>query len=195
MIEIFAVNIFNTFNFSTYEQLLKILPLKKRNKLKKFNIFEDSMRGLVAGILIRNIIKQKKIRNNNQFEFTTNTYGKTFLSDVQNFKFNLSHSEDWVVCAIDGNQIGIDVEMEKLIDPQIAHQFFTKKECDYIFSLVDYQVPRFFEIWTLKESYIKAVGLGLSLPLNSFSIILDTNENTHMIESESHDTSFYFKTN
>ncbi|CAH0269255.1 4'-phosphopantetheinyl transferase superfamily protein [Peribacillus sp. Bi134] len=191
--EIFAVNLLNPLCFSTYEQLLRLLPLEKQSKLRQFKRFEDSMRGIVAEMLIRSIIKKKNVRNDYKYNFATNTYGKPYLSDVENFKFNLSHSEDWVVCAVDGNQIGIDIEKEKLIDIQIACQFFTKRECDYIFSLKDQQRSRFFDIWTLKESYIKAVGLGLSIPLNSFSIIMDSNNSTIGIKSECNDTSFYFK--
>ncbi|TDX96817.1 UNVERIFIED_CONTAM: 4'-phosphopantetheinyl transferase [Lysinibacillus xylanilyticus] len=193
VMEIFAVNLLNPSWFSNYEQLLGLLPLEKQSKLRQFKDIEDSMRGLIAEMLIRNIIKQKNLRNDYQFKLATTTFGKPYLPDVENFKFNLSHSEDWVVCAVDENQIGIDIEKEKLLDLQIAYQFFTKKECDYIFSLKNHQMQRFFEIWTLKESYIKAVGLGLTIPLDSFSIILDSNDSTIRFESESNDTAFYFK--
>lgn len=193
MMEIFAVNLLEPLCYSNYEHLLRLLPLDKQSKLRQYKRFEDSMRGLVAEMLIRNIIKQKNLRNDYQYNFATNTFGKPYLPDVENFKFNLSHSEDWVVCAVDENQIGIDIEKEKVLDLQIAYQFFTKKECDYIFSLKNHQLPRFFEIWTLKESYIKAVGLGLTIPLNSFSIILDSNDSSIGFESESNDTAFYFK--
>ncbi|MFT9818500.1 4'-phosphopantetheinyl transferase family protein [Lysinibacillus sp. NPDC056185] len=193
MIELFAMNINNSICFSTYKQLMQFLPQKKQDKLKKFTRIEDSIRGLFAEILIRNIIIQQKLKNNFQFEFATNPYGKPYLSDVENFYFNLSHSGDWVICAINSNHIGIDIEKEKFIDITLAKQFFTEKECDYIFSLENYQLNRFFEIWTLKESYIKAIGIGLSLPLNSFSIIKDSIDQNFIIESQFQDRKFYLK--
>ncbi|MEO4052794.1 4'-phosphopantetheinyl transferase superfamily protein [Solibacillus sp. CAU 1738] len=98
-----------------------------------------------------------------------------------------------VICAVSSNQIGIDIEKQKIIDITIAHQFFTKKECDYIYSLENHQLNRFFEIWTFKESYIKALGLGLSLPLNSFSIIKDRFNQNFIIESQSQGIEFYLK--
>ena len=191
--EIFAVNLLNPFCFSTYEQLLQLLPSEKQSKLRRFKECKDSMRSMVAEILIRNIIKQKNLRSDNRYDFATNAYGKPYLPNAKNIKFNLSHSEDWVVCAVDENQIGIDIEKENSINLQIAHQFFTKEECDYIFSLKDDQLSRFFEIWTLKESYIKAVGQGLSIPLNSFSIIMDPHDHTIAIQTECKDACFYFK--
>ena len=99
----------------------------KTRQIKKFTRIEDLIRGLFAEILIRNIIIQQKLKNNFQFEFATNPYGKPYLSDVENFYFNLSHSEDWVVCAMDSNHIGIDIEKEKSIDITLAKQFFTEK--------------------------------------------------------------------
>ncbi|MEO4052795.1 hypothetical protein [Solibacillus sp. CAU 1738] len=90
MIEIFAVNFNNPIHYSTYEKLIKLLPQTKQAKLKKFTRIEDSMRGLVAEILIRNIIIKKKLSNNYQFEFAINPYGKPYLHGIENFDFNLS---------------------------------------------------------------------------------------------------------
>ena len=90
--------------------------------------------------------------------------------------FNISHSGEWVICAISDCELGVDVEkIQKNIPNWI-----------YIFSEAEQQMIRkwngleraelFYKFWTLKESYIKAVGLGLNMPMNSFSIQLLDNQ-------------------
>jgi 4'-phosphopantetheinyl transferase len=194
MIEIYAVNLLRGLDTSTFDQLLSLLPLAKQKKINRFYNFEDAQRGLLGDLLIRYIIRKKGIAKHHEIQFETNDYGKPYLLNAPNFEFNLSHSEDWVVCAIDTTPIGIDVEIIKSIDLESANQFFTTKERNYVFSLPDLQVFRFFDIWTLKESYIKTVGLGLSLPLDSFSIVLNTTNQTIEVETEDSDeTTFRFK--
>ena len=62
-------------------------------------------------------------------------------------------------------EIGCDIQQIKDINLSIADRFFTAEERKYVKCTED-----FFRIWTLKESFIKAIGKGLALPLNSFSI-------------------------
>ncbi|MCR5356514.1 MAG: 4'-phosphopantetheinyl transferase superfamily protein [Lachnospiraceae bacterium] len=82
--------------------------------------------------------------------------------------FSLSHSGDYAICAVDDDIIGADIE---LIDDnpvsydKIATRFFCREEAAAINS-----TESFFKIWTLKESFTKAVGLGLGLPLDLFRI-------------------------
>lgn len=193
MCEIYGVNLSKSLDSSTFQLLLQLLSLEKQKKINKFLHFEDAQRGLVADLLIRYIIAKKGMTNG-ECQFKINGFGKPFLMNFPNFEFNLSHSEEWVVCAIDTAPVGIDVEAIKPIDLQVANHFFTEKECHYIFSSANLQESRFYEVWTLKESYIKAVGQGLTIPLHSFSIV-HTNS-SYQLELESgnlDDHSFYFK--
>ncbi|MDW7614149.1 4'-phosphopantetheinyl transferase superfamily protein [Peribacillus simplex] len=194
MCEIYGVNLSNSIDSSTFQLLLQLLPFRKAEKINKFLHFEDAQRGLVADLLIRFIIAKKGMTNG-ECQFNINAFGKPFLKNFPKFEFNLSHSEEWVVCAIDTAPVGIDVEAIKPIDLQVANHFFTEKECHYISSSPELQESRFYEVWTLKESYIKAVGQGLTIPLNSFSIV-HTNS-SYQLELESgnflDDQTFYFK--
>ncbi len=101
-------------------------------------------------------------------------YGKPFLLSHNGIKFNVSHSGDYVVCAISSTEIGIDVEKIRDINCiQIANRFFTTEENNYLNNTQNRQniVENFYEIWTLKESLVKAIGTGLSFGLKSFSVI------------------------
>ena len=123
--------------------------------------------------------------DNNQIKFIKNQYGKPYLQGYTDFKFNISHSGDFVVCAVDDKSIGVDIEEVKNIEyKEISRNCFTENEFNYINQEnSNIQLNRFYKIWTLKESYIKYCGQGLSMPLESFSIDIDK-ENIKVIVNE-----------
>ncbi|ARO67317.1 Uncharacterized protein B5E39_5163 [Bacillus cereus] len=168
--DIFCVHTNEDLDSATFDILKGYLSLEKRSKLERYYHFKDAQRGLFSELLIRYIIRKKGYLGQ-EIHFEVNRYGKPSFSKIPEFEFNISHSGEWIVCAVDQHPVGIDVELISAIDFDIAHQFFTTKECKYIFSSDEQKLSRFYEIWTLKESYIKAIGQGLSIPLNSFSII------------------------
>ncbi|PCI79335.1 MAG: phosphopantetheinyl transferase [SAR86 cluster bacterium] len=110
------------------------------------------------------------------WNFTHNDYGKPAISEEQNsasLYFNLSHSAEKVVLAVSRfKDIGIDVECARR--PRriaaVAQRYFSDKETAQLLSLpADQQQSRFYDLWTLKEAYIKACGMGLAIPLQHFS--------------------------
>lgn len=169
MIEVYAVDISQPLEQGVYERLLTRVSPEKSARIQRFYRMEDRLRGLVADILIRSIIIPKTGLKNNGIEFYTNDYGKPFLKGKVDFQFNLSHSGIWVVAAVDTQPIGIDVENIQTIDLDISKNYYSPDEHRELMSKED-KFSYFFTLWSLKESYIKIVGKGLSLPLNSFSI-------------------------
>ncbi|AJY77850.1 hypothetical protein VN24_19055 [Paenibacillus beijingensis] len=155
---------------------MQYIPNEKINKLKQFLKYEDMLRSLTAELLIRVlIVKQKSLRNTEIF-FDTNPFGKPSLKGYL-LEFNLSHSGDWVVCAIGNSPVGIDIEEIKSIDIELAKYIFSNQEYShFIEKKEDERQSYFFELWTLKESYIKAVGSGLSFPLHLFSFTKSGNK-------------------
>ncbi len=105
------------------------------------------------------------------FIFSSSEYGKPYLNEYPHIHFNISHSGDWVVCVVDNEPVGVDVEKIRIIDYEIAENWFSPFEFQVINNLQgnEKQVI-FFNYWCMKESYIKSIGKGLSEPLNSFSI-------------------------
>ena len=103
--------------------------------------------------------------------FGVNKYGRPFLKFplIKNFDFNLSHSGDYVAIAIADCPVGIDVEKVKPLDIKMAVAYFTKQELKYLNSCPEKQLERFYKIWVFKESFIKAVGLGLSFPVKKIN--------------------------
>ncbi|WP_434304888.1 4'-phosphopantetheinyl transferase family protein [Clostridium botulinum] len=182
--EIYAVKI-SDINEEKLNELCLLIDSEKKYKVEKFVNKRDKIRTLIGEILIRTIIVEKIKIGNKHIKFNKNQYGKPYLKEYSNFNFNISHSGEYVLCAVDNKSIGIDVEEVKHIEcEEIAKNFFTIKEFDYIANQdLKFQLDRFYEIWTLKESYIKCCGQGLSIPLKSFSIEVDQYENIKVISN------------
>jgi 4'-phosphopantetheinyl transferase len=111
-----------------------------------------------------------------EIQFTYSAKGKPNISGTSNIRFNLSHSGDFVLLAVTLNcDVGVDLEqMRPLPDlANIADRYFSREETSELMSLPPEQHERaFFACWTRKEAYIKAVGEGLSTPLDSFHVTL-----------------------
>lgn len=98
--------------------------------------------------------------------------GKPYLADKKAF-FSLSHSGKYAICTVSDKDVGCDIEKIGNADTKIAKRFFHPSEYEDILnrSLAAEKNMLFYRYWTLKESFIKAVGLGMKLPMNSFCII------------------------
>ncbi len=170
MIEIYAVNLKHQLPKEVYHLLLSNVSGEKQDKIGRFHRIQDAQRSLISDVLVRRIITDKLGRKNEDIVFEYNEYGKPALKQQQDFCFNTSHAGDWIVCAVHTLPVGIDVEHIQPIEFDIAKRFFSQEEYQDLMQKEDSErLSYFYELWTLKEAYIKAVGKGLSIPLNSFS--------------------------
>jgi 4'-phosphopantetheinyl transferase len=108
--------------------------------------------------------------------FATNEFGKPRVTGDGQVHFNLSHCEERAVLAIsDTAEVGIDLECERPIEHvDLAKRYFHPNEVTAIAASPDEAEQRraFFLVWTLKEAVVKALGTGLSTPLDSFEIAI-----------------------
>ena len=84
--------------------------------------------------------------------------------------FSLSHSGDYCVCALCEAEIGVDIQRRVPLDRRVAERKFSAAERDFVLSASEPDAA-FTRIWAMKESYVKALGAGLSLPLESFCVL------------------------
>ncbi|MBE7169182.1 MAG: 4'-phosphopantetheinyl transferase superfamily protein [Williamsia sp.] len=139
--------------------------------VNKFRRRTDAQNTLTGELLVRWLASKYTGLHNGQIRFARNQFGKPFVIGQYNFHFNLSHSGCWVACAIDNSEVGIDVEEIRQIDFSVAWSFFSSAEYEDLMHRDESErLSYFYELWTLKESYVKAIGKGLSEPLPSFSI-------------------------
>lgn len=180
------------------ERLLPYISEQRRRKISRFVQAKDADRSLFSELLIRFIVMQKTNMHNSLITFETDAYGKPALAGCPDIHFNLSHSGDWVVCAWDpSSPVGIDIEAVRPIDFGLVNRFFSLQEVSQ-FSKVPEEDKKayFYRLWTLKESFLKQIGTGLSVPLDSFAIRINRTdaELIHFDRQFTSDANYYFQT-
>lgn len=145
-------------------------------KSEKFHFDKHRKQYLATRILVRCVLSlYKRSVSPDGWSFLKNEFGRPYIANAgysEKLFFNISHTENIVVLAVSKTEkIGVDIEWvarkRKFID--LAKRFFSEVEAGELALLPQtQQTDRFYEIWTLKEAYIKAQGEGLSIPLNSF---------------------------
>ncbi|MDP4177074.1 MAG: 4'-phosphopantetheinyl transferase superfamily protein [Bacillota bacterium] len=169
MLELYALNINEPIEKQKYEEFYSLISSEKKDRINKFHFIDDRKRSLYGDLLIRQLITKKLGVMNDKISFGVTDYGKPYLINDKNFHYNISHSKDWVFCGISDYKIGVDIEHIKVCDFDLAERFFAKEEYEFLKMALDEECDKlFFDIWCMKESYIKYKGLGLAIPLDSF---------------------------
>ncbi len=157
------------------ERYRRLLTDAERAQQARFHFESDRHRYLVTRALLRTTLSRYADVAPEDWTFVANAYGRPAIANagIAGLTFNLSHSRKLVALAIArGCELGIDTEDTLTRTPplEIADRFFAPEEVASLRALPEEQrLQRFFQHWTLKESYIKARGRGLSLPLDQFA--------------------------
>ena len=156
-------------DLSYVNTLFQTLSSDERKKAESYRIDDDSNRFVVARGTVRKILGRYLNSDPDQIRFSYTRYGKPFLNLEGNpIRFNVTHSRGLALFAITrGLEVGIDVEFIDKNFPIVktARQVFSSTKCTELQSLEpDLQVAAFFQSWTLKEAYLKAIGTGFSNP-------------------------------
>lgn len=160
-----------TIDNKIFSQLLSIVSLKRQERISKIRFPIDKKLSLFSELIVRMLICQTICLDNDQITFMENQYGKPYLIGHPNFHYNISHTRDAIVVIVSDKQVGVDIERIGKADIEIARRFFTKNELNYITAFSESESEKFYEIWTKKEAYVKYIGKGLSIPLNSFDVL------------------------
>ena len=168
----FGVYMADSLSESMYRAFFEEASPDRRNRATRFLKREAACRTIVVDCLVRYVVKRVTGFETDRLILGKNEYGKPMIHNLD-IHFNISHSGEWAICAIDNNEIGVDIESHRPIDIKIADRFFSEKEILFINRCKneDERYEVFFKIWTLKESYIKSIGKGFSCPFDGFSCI------------------------
>ena len=132
---------------------------------------EVALRRLLGEALVRFALKKYWNLTSEDYRIDRGEKGKPFIVGVENVFFNISHSGDYVVCAVSDREIGIDIEKRAKARMEVAGRFFHGEEVAQLKMLEeDKQDQLFFNYWSVKESFLKYIGTGLARPLNSFIV-------------------------
>jgi len=159
--------------------VLKSLVPDERQRAERFRFERDRRRFIVAHGVLRDILGRYLKCSPAQVSFSYNQYGKPALaqeSEAIGLRFNMSHSHEVALYALTrAREVGVDVELlrEDFASLEIAERFFSRSEVALLNSLApELRTDGFFNCWTRKEAYIKALGEGLSHPLDRFAVSL-----------------------
>ncbi len=160
------------------DQYYELLSAMERDRLARFRPERVRKEYLVARALVRCVLSHYTDVPPHRWNFIAENHGKPVVqSPWEGYgAFNLSHSSGLVICAVAaGGQVGADVESldRTTTGIPLARRFFSRQEVDFLCRAPEHQWQELFlQIWTLKESYIKAIGHGLSMPLDRFFFTL-----------------------
>lgn len=156
---------------------------ERKAKIDCLHFERDKKLSLGAELLLKVALQKEG------FEYGTILLGEHGKPYMEGVCFNLSHSGDKVMCAISDHEVGCDVEKLKAFDMNIAKRFF----CETEFEWIDNQDERFCRLWTLKESFLKATGLGMKLPFHRFQMVMNAQPEGIQVIQDVMETTYYFK--
>jgi len=168
MIRIYALKISQEEQSDRYQFLFRHIDPEKQNRIVKSR---NGQSILWADILVRTLLCIELNVKNSALVFEKSEYGKPYLLHDDHHHYNVSHSGEWIAVALSREPIGIDIEQVRPIDLNVAKTCCTDQEYAFLISLPSHQRLRsFYEIWTVKESFVKAIGKGLHIPFHTFCL-------------------------
>lgn len=146
------------------------LSKERKEKVDRLKFFEDKRLSTMAEVLLKYALEKEGITFPKKILVSES--GKPYIDEIY---FNISHSKEYVAVAVSKEEVGCDIEKIAEVNLDIAKRFFNTAEYNKIISLKNGRKRKklFYRYWTIKESFVKAVGCGLNKPLDSFSIDLD----------------------
>lgn len=156
--------------FSEKTQLFSILSEDEKVRASRFKFDIHRDRFIVSRGILRHLLSHYLQIKPENIIFSYGKHGKPFLKNVD-LHFNVSHSEDMAVFAFANSEVGVDIEKIKTFKEDVAKRFFNHNEYQQLMQLPkEEQLEGFYQIWSKKEAFIKLIGTGVFVSLQSFSV-------------------------
>lgn len=157
-----------------------LLSTEERERELRFHFERDRKQFVITRALVRSVLSRYAALAPPAWEFVAGSHGRprAVQDAAHHLCFNISHTADLVVMAVStAQEMGVDSENIAIREAplDVANSFFSRDEVTSLNALpLGQRHRRFFEYWVLKESWIKARSMGLSIPLGQFSMDLET---------------------
>lgn len=173
-----------------YDKLKETLPKFRADKLDGFKFEEGKFHHVASWVLLAEAVENLG-EDPDQMEIAFGENGKPYFAN-SGIRFNISHSHGRVMCAVSSDDVGCDTEKIANMNNVAAKRFLHTYEYRSLQSTEDNEECNllFYRYWTLKESFMKATGLGMALPLNAFCILF---ENGIRVKQKVDDREYHFK--
>ena len=165
MVTLYVADISNLQDPLLVPEALQMLPPERQNRIHKMKQEKSRKQSMGVGLLLQKVLALYHMQDSQVF---VGEHGKPMIDGLE---FSLSHSGDLVLCAVSDKPVGCDVEWLRTAPKDVAVRYFTESEKSYLSDLSSEEYDRaFFRLWTMKESYVKMTGEGMSLPFDSYVI-------------------------
>lgn len=145
-----------------------LLSVYRRNKISALKPEEPRRVSACAEMLLIEALRNEDASVSFPLRIEKDTYGKPYMPGHA-FCFNLSHSGPYAACAISDSPLGLDIQTLTECREALVRRFFTVQEQEHILNAAS-RSEAFTRLWCRKESFLKAIGLGLRLELDSFEV-------------------------
>jgi 4'-phosphopantetheinyl transferase len=162
---------------SMIREMANLLDDDERDRASRFRRRVDRDRFIVAHAVLRRVLARYLRKPAQSLRFRRDHFGKPSLAHRTAVTFNMTHGDSVALIAVTtGRPVGVDVERVTPLDDafDVAETCFAPAERRVLHAVPAGQVSdTFFNCWTRKEAFIKAVGTGLSAPLKAFEVSLE----------------------
>jgi len=157
-----------------FREKIKQLSPYRQQKIAILRHEKDKNRSLGAGLLLDHGLAVYGLQERSM-EYELGQWGKPVLKYHPEICFSLSHSGDYAICTIGDRTVGNDIEYVKEGRLKVADRLFAGEELAWLYDAgtKSERTQRMFRLWTMKESFLKVTGRGMSLPLKDFVIHMD----------------------
>lgn len=169
MIYVYYTRLMEKSKMESFNFFFQQLPQYMQTKISKYRKWEDAQRSLLGKALLRCALDSIGLHSYSLYDLKFTKFEKPYFDNLVDF--NISHAGDYIICALSNiNKVGIDVEELQTIPLNDFKDNFSDKEWENILKANDI-IYSFFSCWTKKEAFLKAIGMGLNIPLKEVEII------------------------
>lgn len=171
------------------QSALHLLSKERIEKIERTKQKKSQLQSIYAGLLLEYALCEMGL-SGRTLTFLKNPDGKPYIAEYPELFYNLSHSKDYVALVMDEHPVGVDVEGLRVGYQKLVHRFFAPDEVAFLQE--SWSDETFTRLWTRKESYLKATGYGMRMPLSGFSTLQEKVQvNEQMTAEMLEDASYY----
>jgi len=142
------------------EESIHKLPRFRQKQCNRYRQESDKINCVISYFLLLMGLSER-YGIDSSVEFIYNEYGKPYLRDYPHIFFNISHCNGAIACALDDFEIGVDIQDVQEFDRKVAEKICTETELNEL-AVSDNPARLFCKMWTARESYAKAMGIGIA---------------------------------
>lgn len=174
MISVYYTKVFPFLGEDTFFTHKEQIGERRLQDIRNKKNEEAKARSLAAGVLLHEGLCEYlnyPQESTPPFQTGVGKWGKPYLTDYPGIHFNLSHSGEYVCCAVADFEVGVDVQQHQTVKVGVANRFFSVEDNRLLAGLTGAEKEEwFFRIWSIRESYVKFTGKGLGQGLANFEI-------------------------